>query len=150
MQEKGCGENWLKQYNRDAQFAYSRVQEHYHQRTKGGKLMPLRSCTSKRSPGKCKHKFPKKLMMKWHVVCNGNYKKLKVRISGRRNCLGSIIGTRSAEDMLFISGTLKAFAVSVNSNTHTGPDYRLPPCAATHDESCNNPACQEALTAAAG
>ena len=50
--------------------------------------------------------------------------------------------------MLFISGTLKAFVVAVNSNTQTGPDYRLPPCAATHDESCKNPACRDALTAA--
>ena len=110
--------------------------------------MPLRSCTSKRSPGKCKHDFPKKFREKWQVVCPGNYKKLHVRISGRRNCVGAIIGERSAEDMLFISGTLKAFAVAVNNNIHTGPDYRLPPCAATHDESCKNPACLEALTAA--
>ena len=40
--------------------------------------------------------------------------------------------------------------MAVNSNTHTGPDYRLPPCAATHDASCNDPACQDALNAASG
>ena len=84
------------------------------------------------------------------MVCTGNYKKLHVRISGRRNCLGGIIGERSAKDMRYISGKSKAFAVAVNSNTHTGPDYRLPPCAATHDASCNDPACQDALNAASG
>ena len=150
MQERSLTGDWLSQYNRDAQFAFSRVQEHYHQKTKLGKLMPLRSCASKRAPGKCKHKFPKKRRLRWLVVCTGNYKKLHVRISGRRNCLGATIGERSAKDMRYISGTSKAFAVAVNSNTHTGPDYRLPPCAATHDASCNDPACQDALNAASG
>ena len=150
MQERPLTGDWLSQYNRDAQFAFSRVQEHYHQKTKLGKLMPLRSCASKRAPGKCKHKFPKKQRLRWLVVCTGNYKKLHVRISGRRNCLGATIGERSAKDMRYISGTSKAFAVAVNSNTHTGPDYRLPPCAATHDASCTDPACQDALNAASG
>ena len=74
----------------------------------------------------------------------------KFTISGRRNCLGGIIGERSAEDMLYISGALKAFAVAVNSNAHTGPDYRLPPCAATHDASCKVPACLDALNSDSG
>ena len=81
------------------------------------------------------------------MVRPSNCKKVHVRISGQRSSVGAIIGERSSEDMLFISGTLKAFAVAVNSNTHTGPDYRLQPCAATHDEACNNALCLKSLTA---
>ena len=34
MQDKVCSEDWLAQYNRDVQFAFSRMQEPYHQKTK--------------------------------------------------------------------------------------------------------------------
>ena len=38
-----------------------------------------------------------------------------------------------------------AFAVGTGSNTHTAPNYRLPPCPATHDPTCGNKDCQESM-----
>ena len=134
-------DTWEKDYNRDAQFMFSRVQEHVHQQTTKG-LVPLRSCLSTRSRINCKHGFPKMLVARMTVICNGNYRRFNVRISGRRNALGIIIGRRTAA---YLSGTMRGFAVGVGSNTHTAPNYRLPPCAMTHDPECSSKFCTEAM-----
>ena len=76
------------------------------------------------------------------VVCNENYRRLKVQISGRRNALGLLFNKRSEE---YQSGTLKGFAVSTGSNTHTAPNYRLPLGAKTHDPLCYNEKCLAAI-----
>ena len=89
------------------QFVFSRVQEHQHLRTKKG-LVPLRGCLNSRSKKKCKHGFPKRTNLRCVVVCAGNYKRLGVRISGRRNSLGSVVGRRSQE---YQSGTIRSLAL---------------------------------------
>ena len=134
--------SWKEQYDMDAQFFFSRVQEHVHRLDSKKGLQPLRACLSKRCMHKCKHGFPKKVQPRWCVVCLGNYKKLKVRISGRRNALGSVVGRRSSE---YQSGTMRAFAVCMGSNSHTAPNYRLPPVAASHDPDCTSEQCKEVL-----
>ena len=116
---------------------FSRVQEHVHQKTKHG-YVPLRSCLSTRCKTKCKHHFPKKVLFRTTVVCKGNYRRLGVRISGRRNALGSVFGRRRQS---YQSGTLRGFAVATGSNTHTAPNYRLPPCDGTHDAECHHADC---------
>ena len=120
---------------------FSRVQEHMHHETKKG-YIPFRSCLSARCKTKCKHGFPKKLMVRCIVVCNGNYRKLKVRISGRQNNLGLIFNKRSEE---YQSGTMRGFAVTTGSNTHTAPNYRLPLDEKTHDPTCFNDQCLAAI-----
>ena len=86
--EESTSESWCQRYDRDAQYMFSRVQEHVHQKTKNG-YIPLRACLSARCKTKCKHGFPKKIMVRCTVVCNGNYRHLKVRISGRRSAFGA-------------------------------------------------------------
>ena len=113
-------------------------------RTKKG-LVPLRACFSKSCKTKCKHGFPKKLVYRCTIICNGNYRRFGVRISGRRNALGAVLGRRSVE---YVSGTMRGFAVAVGSNTHTAPNYRLPPCPQTHDPECTNADCQKAMATA--
>jgi hypothetical protein len=133
---------FVARYDREAQFMFSRVQEHVHLKTKKG-FRPLRSCLSHRCKTKCKHGFPKIVRLRGVVVCNGNYRRLNVRISGRRNSLGVYLGRRSAE---YVSGTMRAFAVATGSNTHTAPNYRLPPCKESHDEECKNVECQASIS----
>ena len=140
----GC--RWRESYDNDVQFMFSRVQEHVHMKTKKG-MIPLRACLSKRCKTKCKHGFPKRLLEKCTAVCNGNYRRLGVRVSGRRNALGSILGRRTTE---YQSGTLRGFAATAGSNTHTAPNFRLPPCEATHDPSCKNERCLAALRSRIG
>ena len=135
------GSSWPEAYGTECQFVFSRVQEHVHQKTKKG-LIPLRACLSSRCRTKCKHGFPKRCFLRCTVICNGNYRRLGVRISGRRNALGCILGRRTME---YQSGTLRGFAVATGSNTHTAPNYRLPPNAATHDPDCKNAYCLAAM-----
>ena len=126
------GEAFVKKYKEDAQRIFSRVQHHFHENTKNG-YIPLRACTSSRSKKRCKHDFPfdKRITSKARVICRGNAKKFGVRIKGKRNLLGMTIGRRTCE---WQSGTFMALAVCFRSNSHTGPNFRLPPSASTHDD----------------
>ena len=135
------GNDFRMNYDKHVQFIFSRVQEHYHRRTKNGRV-PLDSCLNSRNKIKCKHGFPKRLLTTCRVVCAGNYKPLKVRISGRRSALGSIVGRRSTE---YGSGTARGFAFATGSNTHTAPNWRLPPLEGSHDETCSNMECKSLL-----
>ena len=105
---------------------------HQHVRTKKG-LVPLKGCPNSRSKAKCKHGFPKRVNVKCRVICEGNYRKFGLRISGRRNSFGCILGKRSKQ---YQSGTVRAFALAFGSNTHAQPNYRLPPHESTHDAEC--------------
>ena len=54
-----------------------------------------------------------------------------MRTAGRRNSLGMPLNIRTCE---WQSGTHPAFAVYLRSNTHTGPNYRLPFDKSVHDD----------------
>ena len=97
-------------------------------------VKPLPGCLSSRCKTKCKHGFPKKINLKCKVICQGNYRRFNVRISGRRNSLGCIMGRRTLE---YQSGTMAAMALVFGSNSHTMPNYRLPLNEETHDPECN-------------
>ena len=127
------GARWRKTYFQDAQRVFSRVQHHTHRKTKKG-YEPLKSCLSKRTrtKGCCKADFPKtKLCVpKALVVCQGLARKLGLRVSGRRNSFGMVVGKRRCE---WQSGTTPSFAVLFRSNSHTMPNYRLPLLPSTHE-----------------
>ena len=73
------------------------------------------------------------------VICKGNAKKFGLRITGRRNSFGSILGRRSC---VWQSGTAPGFAAVFRSNTHTQPNHRLPLTEQTHDvELCKRSNC---------
>ena len=86
--------------NNDSQFIFSRVQHHFHKKTKNGYVPLPRTCVSKTSAGKCKHDFPMKrqLNSKMRVVCRGNASRFGVRAKGKRNKLGLPLNRRSAID----------------------------------------------------
>ena len=54
-----------------------------------------------------------------------------MRIKGKRNALGLTLNRRSC---VWQSGTCPAFAAIFRSNSHTSPNYRLPPCPEYHDD----------------
>ena len=143
---EGDAAAYRKQYLQDAQYVFSRVQHHVHNKHKDGSYTPLHNCAKKtKKKGKCtvcKHDFPmtKLCVTGPVVVCRGMAKKLALRVAGRRNATGKIIGKRRCE---WQSGTTPALAVLFRSNSHTAPNYRLPLMAATHDKSCPSKACAE-------
>ena len=83
-------------FNSDAQFVFSRVQEHFHFKTKDG-YRPLKGCLAKHGT-KCKHDFPRGSLTerakKYHVICRGNARHFKLPKTGRRNALGLVLGKR--------------------------------------------------------
>ena len=94
---------------------------------------------------KCKAGFPcTHLKTDRHVlVCRGVAKRFQLRISGRKNAFGSMVGKRSCE---WQSGTTPAFAVVFRSNTHTLPNYRAPILPETHEtDLCRSRHCRVAM-----
>ena len=110
--------------------------------------MPLHNCAKKKSKSAtCKHDFPmtKLCIDSPAVVCRGVAKKLGLKVSGRRNAVGKIMGRRRCE---WQSGTCPALAIQFRSNTHTSPNFRVPLMPETHDKSvCSSPACAQWITA---
>jgi len=127
------GAQYQKTYFADLQFVFSRVQHHFHKKTKKGYVPLPRACTSKGKGDKCKHDFPKlkQLTQAARVICRGNARVFGLRVKGRRNALGLTLSRRSCE---WQSGTCPAFAAIFRSNSHTSPNYRLPPCPEYHDD----------------
>ena len=114
----------------------SRCHHHWHPKDpETGERHPMRGCLAKGSKHDCKAKFPhtKRLNGMPKVVCPGNARKHGLRVSGRRNALGSILGRRRCE---YASGTMTGFLSLFRHNTHTGPNYRVPLLARTHDPEC--------------
>ena len=144
------GRKFAAAYRRDAQFVFSRVQHHVHKKDKDGNYVPLHAClpkSSRKRKGikcvlcKCKADFPKSNVITTQtvLVCQGLAKKFKLRVSGRRNALGCWQGVRTES---WQSGTTPGFAVHFRSNSHTGPNYRVPPIACVHEPSCPSAACK--------
>ena len=109
--------------------------------------MPLNACAKKRKKGKkaklsavCKHDFPKSNVItdQTLLICQGLAKKFKLRVTGRRNAYGLLLGRRPEE---WQSGTTPALAVHFRSNSHTMPNYRIPPVPAAHEECCPSATC---------
>ena len=80
----------------------------------------------------------KRLTQRLRIICQGNAKRFGLRIKGKRNQLGMTLGRRTD---VWQSGTAMALAVFCRSNTHTAPNYRMPPLAVTHDDEYCNKAC---------
>jgi len=143
------GQQFVSDYMKDAQYVFSRVQHHCHQKTSKG-YVPFKACRVKRH-GKCKGAkaevckagFPKTKLITnaTRLVCRGLAEKYGLRVTGRRNQLGNKIGKQSCE---WQSGTTPAFAVVFRSNSHTLSNYRAPISALTHeDDACNNAKCKD-------
>jgi len=83
----------------------------------------------------CKHNYPKdsQVTTTVKIICKGNCKKHGLRIRGRRNALGSILGKRNCS---WICGSARIMTALVRSNTNTMPNYRVPIIDSTHDPEC--------------
>ena len=139
------GLDFKKQYLCDAQRMFCRVQHHMHKKSKKGRL-PLRSCLQKNGQKKCKHGFPKTIFQhsKAILICRGIARRFPaLRISGRRNAFGSLVQQRRDA---YQSGTTPSFAVAFRSNSHTAPNWRLPPMPGTHcNELCRSSTCHQEI-----
>ena len=129
------GAAFRKTYYSDAQHVFSRVQHHVHHKTKNG-FAPLKACCPKHGTqkGVCKADFPnpeKRFLKDPLILCRGLARRVGLRVSGRRNALGSILGRRTGA---WQSGTHPAFATVFRSNTHTMPNYRVPILPETHED----------------
>ena len=144
------GQNYANKYRALVQNVFSRVQHHIHKRTKKG-IFPLKSCQKKgrKNCATCKHDFPKQTVVDANLprsllLCRGVARKFNLRVSGRRNQLGALLGCRSDP---WQSGTTPSFAAAFSSNTHTLPNWRLPPSADIHeDEYCRSKKCRESMS----
>ena len=67
-------------------------------------------------------------------------RRFRLRIRGRRNALGLWQGRRSDP---WQSGTTPSLAVHFRSNSHTMPNYRLPPTPAIHEATCPSATCKQ-------
>jgi len=129
--------NFTRSYFKDAQYVFSRCHHHWHPvNPRTHQRMPIAGCRSKRDINICKGRYPltKRLNLIPKVICKGNCRKHDLRVSGRRNALGMLLGRRGCE---WFSGTTPGFAVLFRENTHTAPNYRVPLSRKTHDPECS-------------
>ena len=123
-------------YKKKVQFVMARCNHHVHPLDpKTKERVPLAACKSKKVKDKCKHKFPQTRKLTEHakVICRGNARKYGLRPSGRRNALATILSRRRCP---WLSGCSPGMAIFFWCNTHTAPNYRVPPNAVTHDPDC--------------
>ena len=103
---------------KDAQFVSSRCHHHWHPMDpKTKERHPIRGCRSKRGGG-CKARYPQtsRLTLIPKAICAGYCRKHELRVAGRRNALGTLLGTRQNP---WLSGT--SGAIAVNSGTTRTP-----------------------------
>ena len=137
-------------FETDVQFIFSHVQHHWHQRNDRGKRVPMKYCKPSSPKSKrCKRDFPKKVLRdregklrmdryRARLVCRGVAGELELRVSGRRNALGSVAGRRRCE---YFSGTAAILAHVTRSNTNLQCNYRIPITPVTHDKDIDNRMC---------
>ena len=119
---------FIKEYEGDVQFIFSRVQHHWHKLDKEGKRLPMQYCMSKRrgKTHQCKSGFPKRVIKdktgkvsqakyRTRIVCAGVAAEVELRTSGRRNMLGAVLGRRRCA---WFSGTSAILAHLMRSNTN--------------------------------
>ena len=131
--------DYTNKFSKALQHTKSRVQHHHHKKDAKGNRKPLPACRAQKT-GDCKHGFPKTKLLteKALVVCPGIAEKCGLRVSGRRNALGSILSRRNC---VWINGTAPAFAVAFGFNTDVSPNDRLPIIKETHEVSCTRSSC---------
>ena len=130
------GETFRQKYMEDVQFVLSRTNHHHHRWTKHGRV-PLTACRPKgrKNSKVCKGGFPKEKQVTAvaRIVCKGVATQMALRVRGRRNALGSIMGKRNCQ---WLCGSARILTSLLRSNTNTMPNYRVPILPETHDARC--------------
>ena len=135
-----------RKFHAHVQFIFSRVQHHWHAKNEKGERIPLPYCRNRYAKGKqnvcCKQSYPRHVVskhrQKTRLVCRGVAAELRLKVSGRRNMLGSIASIRN--DAWFAS-TAAILACVTQSNTNIQCPYRLPINSNTHDSDCQVAGC---------
>ena len=138
-------------YEADVQFIFSHVQHHWHAVDKSGERVPLKYCKPKgvKKTAFCKRGFPVNVprlangavdprKYRVRVICKGVARETNLKIRGRRNMLGAVLGRRQCE---WFSATSALLAHVFRSNTNIQTNYRLPINAVTHDRDCKRSSC---------
>jgi len=130
------GETFSRNYLEDVQFILSRTNHHHHKMTKHGRV-PLTACKpkGKKNSRTCKagHPKDKELTGTARIVCKGVAVQVGLRVRGRRNALGAVLGKRNCP---WLCGSARILTALVRSNTNTMPNYRVPILPCTHDAQC--------------
>ena len=98
-------DQWKSMFGRVAQKSQMMFNHHIHPTDlKTGERKPLPGCLTKADPKNCRGRFPRELdvemcCFKNVVVCPGIAKLLKLKISGKKNMLGAIIGVRNEANL---------------------------------------------------
>ena len=132
---------WLDSYLRvHVQRVQEMKQNHVHLPNKNGELMPLTHCQRKDNPNKCKSDFPRQLLRRGAVLCQGLLQQQGLPIGGRRNKLGSLGGPRN-ESM--VNGTHPVLSAMPFSQTNSDVQlpYRFPITAESHDDELCSECC---------
>ena len=69
--------------------------------------------------------------LRMRIICRGNARKFGLRVVGKRNALWMPLSRRTC---MWQSGTTPIFAAVFRSNSHTAPNYQLPPVDGCHDD----------------
>ena len=69
--------------------------------------------------------------LQMRVICRGNARRFGLRVIGKRNALWMPLNRRTC---MWQSGTTASLAIAFRCNTHTAPNYRLPPLQGLHDD----------------
>ena len=130
------GEAFIRSYMEDVQFVLSRTNHHHHKWTKHGRV-PLTACRAKGKMNTkvCKGNFPKEKQVTAvaRIVCKGVAAQMGLRVRGRRNALGAVMGKRNCA---WLCGSARILTALFRSNTNTMPNYRVPILPNTHDARC--------------
>ena len=127
---------YLQKYRHSGQFVLSRTNHHIHPKDrKTGERFPLSACIAKGSKKKkvkeCKHGAPwtKQRTRRTKLVCPGVARKHHLKVTGKRNALGSFLIRREDE---WFAPTAGALAIICRANTNTKWTWLVPLTEATH------------------
>jgi len=129
--------HWYDEYMKDVQRVQDRRQHHVHIPDDTGARQPLTHCPRSDNPTECKAGYPNtteaKLLTEPVVVCHGIAKTACLPVTGARNALGRLLGTRNDE---WLNGTHPAMLAAFRCNSDVSVPYRLPITEDTHWDKC--------------
>lgn len=113
------GREYRGKYYTDVQFVQDRAQHHWHRRARDG-WEPLAACKRKGTKVcKAEYSLLKRITTRQHVVCPGVAKKFGLRVSGRRNALGPVIGKRGGPWFPPTAPALSAVSARIQTRSRT-------------------------------
>ena len=136
--ERMSAEQWKETHERDADAIRMITNHHYHPKNEEGEEIVPRWCKSKTSGDQCKHHFPKPLLDKFVVLCEGLLKQHGLPNCGQQNKTASMLPKRNDA---YANGAPDICLRCNRFNTDLQIMDRLPLTKETHSELCTDPKC---------